>query len=206
MNAEQPDHETPDPGMGRAPALRFLVAVAMAVLLSVSGYLVLMSRENSGERREQGSDQALSPSLADPSPGSPDLTTTPTSGAPTPDPGRPTATTPNPAGTDPTANCGSPPYPKTREGWTGNPDYKNAERVVYFNGPMTDLTRLGDEVARVAGLRCVTVAMYGANQLDLSAVAWSNAGIFTKDQVNTALMVLGVTPIPTPACHPDCFK
>jgi len=48
--------------------------------------------------------------------------------------------------------------------------------------------------------------MNGASQPDLYAVAWSNVGIFTEEQVIVALSRMGVVAIPTPSCHPDCFR
>lgn len=38
-----------------------------------------------------------------------------------------------------------------------------------------------------------------------AAVAWSNVGILTKEQVIVALSRMGVAAIPTPACHPNCL-
>lgn len=176
------------------------------VLLSVGGYLVILANEDSGggTTARSGKGSEVGPGSTQPPPGE--------TASPSSDPARQSAPTPNPTNppnpSDPLQidGCGGPPYPKTFEGSTGNPDFNNAATVVYFNGQMVNITRLGNEVARVAQLGCVSVPMNGASQPDLNAVAWSNVGIFTKEQVIVALSRMGVVAIPTPSCHPDCFR
>jgi len=205
VNAEQNDPHPAPPDNARSRALRFYVAVAAVVLLSVGGYAIILSKENSGDRvAEQSASNASESTKA--TPPAPDQTPSSI------DPARPPSTTPSSTNPPDPSNplqidgCGGPPYPKTFEGSTGNPDFTNATMVVYFNGPMISTTRLGTEVARVARLGCVSIPMNGASQPELNVVAWSNVGIFTKEQVVVALSRLGATAIATPACHPNCFK
>ena len=225
MSTLPPDSQSAPDGTSRLRASRFYAAVAAVVILAVGGYLAVWANAESDDRRAQQSatdvatdagaatnDPAASPSALDPN-GitsgqlSSQVPTAPATGA-----GQSPASTtgptspPNPSDPLQIAGCGAPPYPKTFEGWTGNPDYTDATKVVYVNGPISNLNRLGYEVSRIAKLGCVSVPMFSANQNDLSAVAWGNAGLFTKEQVIAAMSRIGMASIDTPACHPKCFK
>lgn len=230
VNVQHPESRPTPAGATRTRAQRFYVVVAVVVLLAVGGYLVAWAtvgsddgdaaQSSSGEVNPTASgtasgssnDPTASASPSDPTPTTPGLVPSQPSATTANTPGQSSASTTgstrpaNPSDPLQIAGCGAPPYPKTFEGWTGNPDYTNAATVVYVNGPISNLNRLGYEVSRVAGLGCVSVPLFGANQNDLSAIAWGNAGLFTKEQVIAAMSRIGMASIDTPACHPKCFK
>jgi hypothetical protein len=90
--------------------------------------------------------------------------------------------------------CPPPPLPQTQAGWNdGLADPALQITVTPLRSGMTsDLEHLGYEISRVAHLGCVSVGLSSSAPGDGTAtIYWYNVGLFTVDQMRTALRNLG---------------